>query len=68
MVVLGPLISDNSIVVQDTANELCVACIGWTGAHRFASDYCFTVANGDIPTEGVMCAQWLAARGITKVG
>ena len=60
MVVLGPLISDNSLVVQDTANELGVACIGWTGAHRFASDYCFTVANGDIPTEGVMCAQWMA--------
>ena len=43
-------------------------CIGWTGAHQFASDYCFTVANGDIPTEGVMCAQWLAARGFEKVG
>jgi ABC-type branched-subunit amino acid transport system substrate-binding protein len=68
VVVLGPLISDNSLVLQDLANELRVPCIGWTGAHRFASDYCFTVANGDIPTEGVMCAQWLAARGIEKVG
>ena len=52
VVVLGPLISDNSLVLQDTANELGVACIGWTGAHAFASEYCFTVANGDIPTEG----------------
>ncbi|HET7654092.1 MAG TPA: ABC transporter substrate-binding protein [Acidimicrobiales bacterium] len=68
VVVLGPMISDNSLVLQDLANELKVACIGWTGAHRFASEYCFTVANGDIPTEGVMCAQWLAARGIEKVG
>src|SRR5215213_3475928 len=68
VVVLGPLISDNSLVVQDLVNELKVACVGWTGAHRFASDYCFTVANGDIPTEGVMCAQWLRARGIEKVG
>ena len=68
VVVLGPMISDNSLVLQDTANELGVACIGWTGAHRFASDYCFTVANGDIPTEGTMCAQWLAARGLTRVG
>ena len=33
-------------------------------AWRFASDYCFTVANGDIPTEGVMCAQWLAGKGL----
>jgi ABC-type branched-subunit amino acid transport system substrate-binding protein len=67
-VVLGPLISDNSLVVQDTANELGVPCIGWTGAHRFASEYCFTVANGDIPTEGVMCAQWIKAQGHQKVG
>ena len=52
VVVLGPMISDNSLVLQDTANELGVACIGWTGAHKFASEYCFTVANGDIPTEG----------------
>jgi ABC-type branched-subunit amino acid transport system substrate-binding protein len=68
VVVLGPLISDNSLVLQDTANELGVACIGWTGAHKFASDYCFTVANGDIPTEGTMCAQWLKARGLERVG
>ena len=68
VVVLGPLISDNSIVVQDTANELGVACIGWTGAHKFASEYCFTVANGDIPTEGTMCADWLYQQGKRKVG
>jgi ABC-type branched-subunit amino acid transport system substrate-binding protein len=68
VVVLGPLISDNCLVVQDTANELGVPCIGWTGAHRFASEYCFTVANGDIPTEGVMCAQWLADRGHRTIG
>lgn len=68
VVVLGPMISDNCLVVQDLANELRVPCVGWTGAHRFASEYCFTVANGDIPTEGVMCAQWLASRGIGKVG
>ncbi len=68
VVVLGPLISDNSLVLQDLANELRVPCIGWTGAHRFASEYCFTVANGDIPTEGVMCAQWLHGRGLEKVG
>lgn len=68
VVVIGPLISDNCLVVQETANELRVPCIGWTGAHRFASEYCFTVANGDIPTEGAMCAQWLAGRGIDKVG
>jgi ABC-type branched-subunit amino acid transport system substrate-binding protein len=68
VVVLGPLISDNSLVLQDTANQLGVACIGWTGAHKFASDHCFTVANGDIPTEGAMCAHWLRQQGLQRVG
>jgi branched-chain amino acid transport system substrate-binding protein len=68
VVILGPMISDNCLVIQDTANEVGVPCIGWTGAHKFASEYCFTVANGDIPTEGVMCAQWLAANGIERTG
>ena len=65
---LGPMISDNSLLLQDTANRLGVPCIGWTGAHKFASEYCFTVANGDVATEGVMCAQWLHAQGHDKVG
>ena len=68
VVVLGPMISDNCLVLQDTVNELGVASIGWTGAHKYASEYAFTVANGDIPTEGVMCAQWLAGQGIERVG
>ncbi|MCU1397755.1 MAG: hypothetical protein JWN62_864 [Acidimicrobiales bacterium] len=66
--VLGPMISDNCLVIQDTVNELKVPVIGWTGAHRFSSEYCFTVANGDIPTEGVMCAQWMHQHGYKKVG
>lgn len=68
VVVLGPMISDNCLVLQDTANELGVACIGWTGAHKFASEYCFTVANGDIPTEGTMCAHWMKKKGIRSAG
>jgi len=67
-IVLGPLISDNCLLVQDTVNQRGVAAIGWTGAHRFSSEYCFTVANGDIPTEAVMCANWLKDRGFEKVG
>ncbi len=68
VVVLGPLISDNSLSIQELVNQRKVPVIGWTGAWRFASQYCFTVANGDIPTEGVMCAQWLAKQGYKSVG
>jgi ABC-type branched-subunit amino acid transport system substrate-binding protein len=68
VVILGPMISDNSLQIQELVNRRKVPVIAWTGAWKFASDYCFTVANGDVPTEGVMCAQWLAAQGHTKVG
>ena len=52
VVILGPMISDNCLTLQPIADEIGVPVIGWTGAHKFASDYCYTVANGDIPTEG----------------
>jgi ABC-type branched-subunit amino acid transport system substrate-binding protein len=68
VVVLGPLISDNSLSIQALVNQRKVPVIGWTGALRFASEYCFTVPNGDIASEAVICAQWLAAHGHTKVG
>ena len=57
VVVIGPMISDNSVNLRDTVNATGVACLGWTGAVRFFGDYCFTVANGDIPAEGEMRGQ-----------
>ena len=68
VVVLGPMISDNSVNLRDTINATGVPCIGWTGAVRFFGEYCFTVANGDIPTEAVMGANWCAKNGHLKVG
>lgn len=68
VVVLGPMISDNSVNLRDTINAVGVPCIGWTGAVRFHGEYCFTVANGDIPTESVMGANWCAGHGHRKVG
>ena len=68
VVVLGPMISDNCLIVQETVNELRVPSIGWTGALKYASEYAFTIANGDIPSEGAMCAHWLKAHGHEKVG
>jgi branched-chain amino acid transport system substrate-binding protein len=68
VVIVGPMISDNSLNIQEVVDATGVAVIGWTGAHAFASEYCFTVANGDIPTEAVMCANWLRDKGHKKVG
>ena len=68
VVVLGPMISDNSVNLRDTINATGVPCIGWTGAVRFFGEYCFTVANGDIPVESHMGANWCAQQGHRKVG
>jgi ABC-type branched-subunit amino acid transport system substrate-binding protein len=68
VVVLGPMISDNSLNVQQLANQQKVSCLAWTGAWRYASEYNFTVANGDVPTEAVMCAQWMREKGFKEVG
>src|SRR5436190_5522462 len=68
VVIIGPLLSDNSVALRETINATGVACIGWTGAVRFSGEYCFTVANGDIPIEGRMCASWCAQQGHTQVG
>jgi len=68
VVVLGPMISDNSVNIRDLVNKTGVACIGWTGSVRFDGEYCFTVANGDIPTESVMGAHWCKGNGYEKVG
>lgn len=68
VVVLGPLISDNSVNLCDTINSTGVPALGWTGAVRFFGEYCFTVANGDIPTEAVMGANWCRQNDHTKVG
>jgi len=68
VVVLGPMISDNSVNLCDLINETGVACIGWTGAVRFFGEYCFTVANGDIPAESTICANWCFQQGHRKIG
>jgi len=68
VVVIGPFISDNSVNVRDLVNSTGVPCLGWTGTTRFHGEYCFTVANGDIPTESWMGADWCFRNGHSKVG
>lgn len=68
VVVIGPFISDNSLNLCETINSTGVPCLGWTGTTLFHGEYCFTVANGDIPTEGGMAAHWCFQNGHGKVG
>jgi branched-chain amino acid transport system substrate-binding protein len=68
VVVIGPFISDNSVNLRELVNTTGVPCLGWTGTTRFYGEYCFTVANGDIPTEGAMAADWCFQQGHGRVG
>jgi len=68
VVVIGPMISDNAVNIRNLVNQTGVPALSWTGAVRFYGESCFTVANGDIPTESVMCANWCAQEGHMKVG
>src|ERR1700683_763557 len=68
VVVIGPLIADNSETLAPYVNAAGVPVLLWTGTTRAAGEYVFTVANGDIPTESVMCANWCRQQGHQKVG
>ena len=60
---IGPLISDNSVTFAISSTPpACRACAGPAPCASAAST-CFTVANGDIPTESVMCANWCRQQG-----
>jgi branched-chain amino acid transport system substrate-binding protein len=68
VVVIGPFIADNSELIAPYANEAGVPVLVWTGTVRAFGDAVFTVANGDIPTESVICANWCRDQGHRKVG
>jgi ABC-type branched-subunit amino acid transport system substrate-binding protein len=68
VVVIGPMIADNSETLAPYVNRAGVPVLLWTGTTRAAGEYVFTVANGDIPTESVMCANWCRQQGHQKVG
>ena len=68
VVVIGPFIADNSETIAPYANAAGVPVLLWTGTTRAFGEFVFTVANGDIPTESVMCANWLYQQGHRRVG
>jgi branched-chain amino acid transport system substrate-binding protein len=66
--VIGPLIADNSELLAPHADEAGVPIVTWTGSVRAHGEYHFNVANGGIPEESVICANWVRDQGLRKVG
>ena len=66
VVILGPLISDNCLTLQADGRRDRRARHRLDRRPPVRERLCFTVANGDIPTEGVMCANWLLPAGLPE--
>ncbi len=66
--VLGPMIADNSELLAPVIDAARVPAITWTGSVRYSGEYCFNIANGGIPEESVICANWVRQQGHRRVG
>jgi branched-chain amino acid transport system substrate-binding protein len=64
LVVIGPAISDNGLLVRDWADEARVPCINYTGGERTRGEFMFHYQVGSLAEEPVVLAEHLAARGL----
>src|SRR3954469_17916377 len=62
LVIIGPSISDNGLLVRDWADEGRVACINYTGGERTRSDFMFHYQVGSLAEEPIVLAEDLWAR------
>jgi ABC-type branched-subunit amino acid transport system substrate-binding protein len=66
--VIGPLISDNAIVLVPEVNARQIPALTWAGTERYHGEYCFNLGNGGCGEEGQLMASWLKRRGHTRIG
>ena len=66
--VIGPLISDNSIVLAPLVGDWKVPALTWCGTERWHGEYCFNLGNGGCGEEATLMAAWLAREGHRRVG
>ncbi|HEV7688063.1 MAG TPA: ABC transporter substrate-binding protein, partial [Acidimicrobiia bacterium] len=65
LVVVGPSISDNGLIVRDLADRAELACINYTGGEMTRSQWMFHYQVGSLEEEPVVLAEHIAARGLT---
>ncbi len=63
VLVLGPSITDNALVVRDLADRARVPCINWSGTDRSRSEWMFQYQIGSLEEEPSLLAAHLAAAG-----
>ena len=67
LLVVGPSISDNGLVVRDLADRAGVPCVNYTGGEVTRSEHMFHYQVGSLEEEPVVLARHLASRGVTSV-
>ena len=67
LLIVGPAIGDNALVVTPLAEHHRVPTLNWAGAERARGEYMFHLQVGSHEDESIMIAQHLAARGIQRV-
>ena len=68
LVVVGPAIGDNALVVTPLAERARIPTINWAGTERARSNYMFHLQVGSHEDEGVLLARHVAALGAARVG
>lgn len=67
LIVVGPSVSDNGIVVRDLADAAGIPCINYTGGELTRSRYMFHYQVGSLNEEPIVLAREIALRGHSSV-
>jgi ABC-type branched-subunit amino acid transport system substrate-binding protein len=68
LLIVGPSISDNGLIVRDLADEHRLPVINYTGGEITRGEWMFHYQVGSLEEEPVVLAQHLAERGLGTVG
>ncbi|MCU1427677.1 MAG: Extracellular ligand-binding receptor [Actinomycetia bacterium] len=66
LLVVGPSISDNALIVAPLADAARLPCINYTGGQRTRSEWMFHYQVGSLEEEPVVLAQRMVDRGFTR--
>jgi branched-chain amino acid transport system substrate-binding protein len=67
LMVVGPAIGDNAIVITELADAHRTPTINWSASERARSEYMFHLQVGSHEDESILLARHVAAAGITRV-
>ncbi len=67
LVVLGPSISDNGLIVGPLADAAGLPCINYTGGERTRSEFMFHYQVGSLEEEPAVLARYVASQGHASV-